>query len=91
MSNDLHVQQKARDVVGLYLKPSKRDPVLCPGGEEPNSALDRSGPFLPSGLVCPTPARDYTAPGNPTLLAAFNILGGGVIGAADFGIEAESL
>ena len=70
-----------RDIVGLYLNPPDRALVLCVDQKSQIQALERTAPILrlrPGLPECQT--QDYQRHGTTTLLAAFNILNGKVIG-----------
>ena len=46
-SNDPDFEQKAADIIGLYLNPSARAPVFCVDEKTAIHALDRTDPVLP--------------------------------------------
>jgi len=81
LSKDPQFEAKVRDIVGLYLNPPDRALVLCVDEKSQIQALDRTAPLLPlrSGLP-ERQTHDYKRHGT-TLLAAFNILNGKVLGA----------
>lgn len=81
ISNDPKVEDKVRDVVGLYLDPPDRALVLCVDEKSQIQALDRTAPLLPLRPGLPErQTHDYKRHGTTTLFAAFNILNGKVIG-----------
>ncbi len=70
-----------RDVVGLYLNPPDRAPVLCVDEKSQIQSLDRTAPILPLRPGIPErQTHDYKRYGTTTLFAAFNILNGQVVG-----------
>src|SRR5712692_4021213 len=80
LSNDPKLEEKVRDVVGLYLDPPDRALVLCVDEKSQIQALDRTAPILPLRPGLPErQTHDYTRHGTTTLFAAFNILNGKVI------------
>ena len=81
LSNDPHFDEKVRDVVGLYLDPPDHALVLCVDKKSQIQALDGSHPILPldPGLPEWQPHGDKRH-GSTTLLAAFVIMTGKVIG-----------
>jgi transposase len=81
LSNDPQLEEKVRDVVGLYLSPPDRALVLCVDEKSQIQALDRTAPILPLRPGLPErQTHDYKRHGTTTLFAAFNILNGKVIG-----------
>lgn len=81
LSNDPKLEEKVRDVVGLYLNPPDRALVLCVDEKSQIQALDRTAPILPLRPGLPErQTHDYQRHGTTTLFAAFNILNGKVIG-----------
>lgn len=81
ISNDPQLEEKVRDVVGLYLDPPDRALVLCVDEKSQIQALDRTAPLLPLRPGLPErQTYDYKRHGTTTLFAAFNILNGKVIG-----------
>src|SRR5437763_7376032 len=81
ISNDPKLEEKVRDIVGLYLNPPDRALVLCVDEESQIQALDRTAPILPLRPGLPErQTHDYKRHGTTTLFAAFNILNGKVIG-----------
>jgi transposase len=81
LSNDPKLEEKVRDVVGLYLNPPDRALVLCVEEKSQIQALDRTAPILPLRPGLPErQTHDYQRHGTTTLFAAFNILNGKVIG-----------
>ena len=80
LSNDPKLEEKVRDVVGLYLNPPDRALVLCVDEKSQIQALDRTAPILPLRPGLPErQTHDYKRNGTTTLFAAFNILNGKVI------------
>ncbi len=80
LSNDPQLEEKVRDVVGLYLNPPDRALVLCVDEKRQIQALDRTAPILPLRPGLPErQTHDYKRHGTTTLFAAFNILNGKVI------------
>jgi transposase len=80
LSNDPKLEEKVRDVVGLYLHPPDRALVLCVDEKSQIQALDRTAPILPLRPGLPErQTHDYKRHGTTTLFAAFNILNGKVI------------
>ena len=68
-------------MVGLYLDPPERALVLCVDEKSQIQALDRPAPILPLRPGLPErQTHDYKRHRTTTLLAAFNILNGKVIG-----------
>ena len=53
LSNDPKLEEKVRDVVGLYLNPPERALVLCVDEKSQIQALDRTAPILPLRPVLP--------------------------------------
>src|SRR3989454_3678043 len=81
ISNDPKLEEKVRDIVGLYLNPPDRALVLCVDEKSQIQALDRTAPILPLRPGLPErQTHDYKRHGTTTLFAAFNILNGRVIG-----------
>src|SRR6202158_5378634 len=81
ISNDPKLEEKVRDVAGLYLHPPDRALVLCVDEKSQIQALDRTAPILPLRPGLPErQTHDYKRNGTTTLVAAFNILNGKVIG-----------
>ena len=81
LSNDPKLEDKVRDIVGLYLNPPDRALVLCVDEKSQIQALDRTAPILPLRPGLPErQTHDYKRHGTTTLFAAFNILNGKVIG-----------
>jgi transposase len=81
LSKDPRFEEKVRDIVGLYLNPPDRALVLCVDEKSQIQALDRTAPILPLRPGLPErQTHDYKRHGTTTLLAAFNILNGKVIG-----------
>ena len=81
ISNDPRLEEKLRDIVGLYLNSPARALVLCVDEKSQIQALDRMAPILPLRPGLPErQTHDYKRHGTTTLFAAFNILNGKVIG-----------
>src|SRR5438552_15015689 len=81
ISNDPKLEEKVRDIVGLYLNPPDRALVLCVDEKSQIQALDRTAPILPLRPGLPErQTHDYKRHGTTTLFAAFNILNGKLIG-----------
>ncbi|ACZ87293.1 IS630 family transposase [Streptosporangium roseum] len=81
LSTDPLFVEKVVDVVGLYHNPPERAVVLCVDEKSQIQALDRSQPVLP--MMPGMPERrtpDYVRNGITSLLAAFNVEDGTVIG-----------
>ena len=80
-SPDPHFEQKAADIIGLYLDPPKHAAVFCVDEKTAIQALDRAQPVLPMG-----PGRverqsfEYIRHGTLSLFAAFEITTGRVAG-----------
>ena len=81
LSTDPLFVDKVRDIVGLYLAPPERAPVLCVDEKSQIQALDRTQPGLPlkKGRAG-TMTHDYERHGTTTLFVAMNVLDGTVIG-----------
>jgi transposase len=81
LSSDPHVEEKVRDIVGLYLHPPDRARVLYGDEKSQMQALDRTAPILPVRPGLPErQTHDYKRNGTTTRFAAFNILNAKVIG-----------
>src|SRR6266849_4357155 len=81
LSNDPQLEDKVRDIAGLYLDPPERALVLCVDEKSQIHALDRTAPILPLRPGLPErQTHDYKRHGTTTLFAAFNILNGKVLG-----------
>src|SRR3954454_20281548 len=78
-STDPELEDKIRDVVGLYLHPPEKAVVLCVDEKPQVQALERTAPVLP---VRPGSAErhtsDYVRHGPPTLFAALEVATGKV-------------
>ena len=77
----VRVEDKVRDIVGLYLSPPDRALVLCVDEKSQIQALDRSQPVLP--MLPGAPERrthDYKRNGTTSLFAALDVATGSVIG-----------
>jgi transposase len=82
ISRDPRLEDKVRDVVGLYLNPPERALVLSVDEKSQIQALDRTAPILPLRPGIPErQTHDYKRNGTTTLFAALNILNGKLIGA----------
>jgi transposase len=82
ISRDPRLEDKVRDVIGLYLNPPERALVLSVEEKSQIQALDRTAPILPLRPGIPErQTHDYKRHGTTTLFAALNILNGKVIGA----------
>ena len=46
-SNDSHFEEKAADIIGLYMNPPQDAAVFCVHEKTAIQALDRLGPVLP--------------------------------------------
>ena len=81
LTNDPHVDEKVKDIVGLYLKPPDKALVLCVDEKTQIQALDRTRPILPLRPGIPErQTHDYRRNGTIALYACLNILTGAVIG-----------
>ena len=80
-SNDPDFEEKAADVIGLYLKPPQHAAVFCVDEKTAIQALDRKDPVLP---LSPGRAErhgfEYVRHGTLSLYAAFNTQTGEVLG-----------
>ena len=81
VSNDPLFEEKATDVVGLYMNPPDKALVLCVDEKSQIQALDRTQPGLPlkRGRAA-TMTHDYKRHGTTTLFAALDVKTGIVIG-----------
>ena len=80
LSTDPFFVEKLRDVVGLYLNPPDKAPVLCVDEKSQFQALERTQPLLPMGFgYIEGVTHDYQRHGTTTLFAALNLLDGAVI------------
>jgi transposase len=80
-SNDVHFEEKLKDVVGLYMNPPNNAILLRVDEKSQIQALERSTPILP--ILQNVPERqshDYFRHGTTTLFAAPDVLTGEVIG-----------
>lgn len=78
-STDPELEEKLRDVVGLYLNPPDRAIVLCVDEKSQIQALERSQPILPIRAGLPERAtHDYVRHGTTTLFAALEVATGRV-------------
>src|SRR4030042_160894 len=81
LSSDQRFTEKLTDVVGLYLNPPDKAIVLCVDEKSQMQALQRTQPGLPMKKGrCGTMTHDYKGNGTTCLFAAWNVLGGRVIG-----------
>jgi transposase len=73
--------EKVRDIVGLYLQPPDKAPVLCVDEKAQIQALDRTRPLLPMrpGQV-ERRTHDYRRHGTTSLFAALEVTTGRVMG-----------
>jgi transposase len=82
-SNDPAFEEKAADIIGLYLKPPQHAAVFCVDEKTAIQALDRKDPVLP---LSPGRAErhgfEYFRHGTLSLYAAFNTKTGEVLGKA---------
>src|SRR5204862_3383685 len=80
-SNDPDFEQKAADIIGLYLNPPAHAAVFCVDEKTAIQALDRKDPVLP---LSPGRAErhgfEYCRHGTLSLYAAFNTKDGSVLG-----------
>src|ERR1700692_1217771 len=80
-SNDPHFEQKAADIIGLYMNPPQHAAVLCVDEKTAIQALDRLDPVLP---LSPGRAErhgfEYYRHGTLSLYAALNTKSGEVVG-----------
>lgn len=80
-SNDPEFEQKAADIIGLYLNPPAHAAVFCVDEKTAIQALDRKDPMLP---LSPGRAErhgfEYYRHGTLSLYAAFNTKTGEVLG-----------
>src|SRR5208282_3171194 len=80
-SNDPAFEEKAADIIGLYLKPPQHAAVFCVDEKTAIQALDRKDPVLP---LSPGRAErhgfEYFRHGTLSLYAAFNTKTGEVLG-----------
>jgi transposase len=81
LSDDPHFEEKAADIIGLYLKPPQHAAVFCVDEKTAIQALDRLDPVLP---LSPGRAErhgfDYFRHGTLSLYAALNTRSGEVLG-----------
>lgn len=82
-SNDPNFEEKAADIIGLYLNPPQHAAVFCVDEKTAIQALDRKDPVLP---LSPGRAErhgfEYFRHGTLSLYAAFNTKTGEVLGKA---------
>src|SRR3984893_14138173 len=82
-SNDPEFEEKAADIIGLYLKPPVNAAVFCVDEKSAIQALDRLDPVLPfSAGRAERHGFEYYRHGTLSLYAAFNTGTGDVIGKA---------
>ena len=80
-SNDPRFEEKAADIIGLYMKPPQRAAVFCVDEKSAIQALDRLDPVLPM-----SPGRaerhgfEYYRHGTLSLYAALEVKTGKVVG-----------
>src|SRR6184192_800448 len=81
ISNDPKLEEKVRDIVGLYLNPPDRALVLCVDEKAQIQALDRTQPLLPMrpGQI-ERRTHDYERHGTTSLFAALEMASGKVLG-----------
>jgi transposase len=81
LSDDPHFEEKAADIIGLYLKPPQHAAVFCVDEKTAIQALDRLDPVLP---LSPGRAErhgfEYFRHGTLSLYAALNTRSGNVLG-----------
>ncbi len=80
LSNDPHLVDKVRDIVGLYLSPPENAVVLCVDEKSQIQALNRTQrvlPMTPGQVERSTPT--YERNGTTSLFAALNVLTGHVL------------
>src|ERR671916_3496911 len=81
LSTDPLFVEKVRDIVGLYLSPPDRAPVLCVDGKPQIQAVERTQPLLP---MRPGQAErrthDYKRHGTTSLFAALDVKAGPIFG-----------
>jgi transposase len=81
LSTDPHFEEKAADIIGLYLKPPQHAAVFCVDEKTAIQALDRLDPVLP---LSPGRAErhgfEYYRHGTLSLYAALDTKSGAVIG-----------
>src|SRR3984893_14305003 len=91
-SNDPEFEEKAADIIGLYLKPPIHAAVFCVDEKSAIQALDRLDPVL---LLSPGRAErhgfEYYRHGTLSLYAALDTRTGEVLGKTTLGIPAPSL
>jgi transposase len=80
VSTDAQFEQKAADVVGLYLDPPRHAVVLCVDEKPHIQALERAQGWLrlPDGKALSGFNHEYTRHGTSTLFAALNVATGQV-------------
>ena len=82
LSSDPAFVDKVRDVVGLYMAPPERAPVLCVDEKPRIQAVERTAPVLPMRPGQPERrTHDYKRHGTTDLFAALDVKTGAVIGA----------
>ena len=80
-SNDPNFEQKAADIIGLYLNPPAHAAVFCVDEKTAIQALDRNDPVLPLSLGrAERHGLEYYRHGTLALYAAFDTKTGEVIG-----------
>jgi transposase len=80
-STDPQLEEKVRDVIGLYLHPPEKAVVLCLDVKSQIQALDHTQPLLPMRPGQPERrTHDYVRHGTATLFAALDVASGEVTG-----------
>ncbi len=75
LSNDVHFEEKFRDVIGLYLNPPEKALVLCCDEKSQCQAPERTQPGFPLGIGhIKTTTHDYIRHGTLTLFAALSLI-----------------
>ena len=60
VSDDPHFEEKAADIIGLYLHPPAHAAVFCVDEKSAIQALDRLDPVLPLSPAAPSPTASST-------------------------------
>jgi len=79
-TNDPDFEQKAADIIGLYLNPPAHAAVFCVDEKTTIQALDRKDPVLPPRRDAPSATALSTSAGTLSLYAAFDTKTGEVLG-----------
>jgi len=80
-SNDPHFEEKAADIIGLYMKPPQHAAVFCVDEKSAIQALDRLDPILPlSAGRAERHGFEYFRHGTVSLYAALDVKTGKVVG-----------